>query len=232
MNSPQPAPMPEQTNNSKHAFKATVIIVIITLAYAIVRYNIARHVPWSHLPLAIANKSIALSATILIGWSFLLGPLAHFWPNTFVRQLGVRKYFGINGFALAALHAVIALVLLNAVYYPRLFLPDGQMNVTGEITMLFGIMAFLIFTAVSIASLPPVEQSMRPGQWKRVQRFGYLAYVLVLLHVALMGWSGWWRASSWEFGLVSISLLSSVFIIFVLIMRALTMNAPRKDVGG
>lgn len=220
--------MAEQTTTSKKALTTTIIVVLLALGYAVLRYNIARHVPYSHLPLYIANKSLALSATLLIGFSFLLGPLAHFWPKKFVQKLDLRKYFGTYGFALAALHAVMSLVLLSAKYYPRLFAADGKMNAMGESTMLFGIVAFVVFFAVSLASLPSVAQSMQPGEWQRTQRLGYLAYFLVLLHVALMGWSGWWKLDSWKFGLVSISLISSLFIVFVFIMRALVMK--RQDV--
>jgi len=220
--------MEEQTTHSKKALTTTIIVVLLALGYAVLRYNIARHVPYSHFPLYIANKSFALSATILIGFSFLLGPLAHFWPKTFVQKLDLRKYFGTYGFALAALHAVMSLVLLSSKYYPRLFALDGKMTAIGESTMLFGIVAFVVFFAVSLASLPSVAQSMQPGEWQRTQRLGYLAYFLVLLHVALMGWGGWWKADSWKFGLVSISLISSLFIVFVLIMRALVMK--RQDV--
>ena len=72
-------------------WKNTTIIVLIVfglcLVYAFVRYNIVRSVPFDNFPLYIANKAVALSATILIGLSFLLGPLARFWPNAFIKHL-------------------------------------------------------------------------------------------------------------------------------------------------
>jgi DMSO/TMAO reductase YedYZ heme-binding membrane subunit len=204
--------------------KKTWIIVLIifglSLSYAIIRYNIVRSVPFDNLPLYIANKAVVLSATILIGLSFLLGPLARFFKQ-FIPHLYLRKHLGVIGFGMAALHAVMSFILLTPAYYPRFFSEGGKLTFIGELSMLFGILAFLIFAAISITSLPSVDEKMHPNQWKFIQRIGYLAYLLVLLHVGIMGYRGWFMADSYRFGLISISLVSSLFIIFVLIMRIL-----------
>ena len=209
---------------------ATVVFIVFGLSvfYAIIRYNIVRNVPFDNLPLFIANKAVALSATILIGLSFLLGPLARFFPKAFVSQLYLRKHLGVIGFGVAALHAVMSLVLLNPSYYPRFYLEGGKLNLVGESAMLFGILSFLIFSAIFITSLPPIERHMHPNQWKVVQRLGYLAYIFVLMHVGIMGYGGWFRVESWQYGLASISLISALFIIFVLLMRVLVIVFSSK----
>lgn len=206
--------------------QTTVIFLLVfglSFLYAFVRYNLVRSVPFDNIPLFIANKAVALSATILIGLSFLLGPLARFWPNQFAPHLYLRKHLGVLGFGVAALHSLTSLVLLNSAYYPKFFSASGRMNLMGETSMLFGILAFLVFAVISITSLPPIEKHMHQDQWKFVQRLGYLAYIFVLLHVAVMGFQGWFKPESWQFGLASISLISAMFIIFVLAMRTLTL---------
>lgn len=208
----------------KKTTTVVLIIVFLCLIYAFVRYNIVRSVPLDNFPLFIANKSIAMAATILIGLSFLLGPLARFWPNQFVSQLYLRKHLGVIGFALASLHAIMSLALLNPAYYSKFYVEGGKFNLTGESSMLFGILAFLIFSAISITSLPPIERHMHPGQWKFIQKIGYLAYFFVLLHVTIMGFSGWFRADSWQYGLASISLISASFVLFVLLTRLLVIS--------
>lgn len=209
---------------------STVVLTVfgLSLFYAVVRYNIVRSVPFDNIPLFIANKSVALSATVLIGLSFLLGPLARFWPNQFSPHLYLRKHLGVFGFGMAALHSLISLVLLSPAYYPKFFSFGGRLNFIGETSMLFGILAFLIFAAVSITSLPPLEKHMHPDQWKFIQRMGYLAYVFVLAHVAIMGFQGWFKSESWQFGLASISLISALLIIFVLIMRIVVIIFPHR----
>lgn len=212
--------------------KTTIIVLtvfVICLAYAYIRYNLVRSVPFENFPLFIANKATALSATILIGLSFLLGPLSRFWPNQFTSHLYLRKSLGVAGFAVAALHALMSMVLLTPSYYPRFYAESGRLNLIGETSMLFGILAFLIFTAVAITSLPPIEKHMHPDQWKLVQRFGYLAYLFVLVHVAVMGFAGWFRPESWQYGLASISLISALFIIFVLVVKTYLTGENARD---
>lgn len=205
-----------------------VIVVGLSFLYAVVRYNLVRSVPFDNVPLYISNKAIALSATILIGLSFLLGPLARFWPNQFVPHLPLRKHLGVFGFALAALHAVASLILLTPAYYPRFFESGGKLTFTGETSMLFGALAFLIFAAITVSSLPGIEKQLDPNKWKFVQRLGYLAYVFVLAHVFIMGYRGWFRPESWQYGLASISLISAMVIILVLLMRVLVVIFPRR----
>ena len=97
----------------------TLTTLLSSLGYAILRYNIVRNVPVESIPLYISNKAIALSTVILIGLSFLLGPLARFWPKQFVPHLYLRKSLGLTGFTLAALHAIVSLLL-----FLRLIIPD------------------------------------------------------------------------------------------------------------
>lgn len=206
------------------------IIFVFTFAYALLRYNILRSVPIDQIPLYITNKAVALTATILIGLSFLLGPLAHFWPKKFEHQLYLRKYLGVYGFGIAALHAIMSLMLFSPSYYPRYFdTTTGKMTLGGESAILFGILAILVFAAIAVTSLPSIEEKMQPAQWKSVQRLGYLAYFLVLLHVGIMGYKGWLNPESYSFGLISISLITALFIIFVFILRTLVIIFPFRS---
>jgi len=212
--------------------KATVMILLfvvgLSLAYAVVRYNVVRHVPLNNLPLYISNKALALAATLLIGLSFVLGPLARFFPKL-IPHLYLRKRLGVSGFWVAAIHAVISLAILTPAYYPRLFEKSGKMTWQGETFLLFGILAFLVFGAISLASLPPVEEKMEAKQWKSVQRLGYLAYGFVLLHVGLLGYRGWSSANNYKYGMASITLIAAIFIVFVLLMRVLVAVFPKKS---
>lgn len=211
----------------KRATTISLIVFIATMLYAVVRYNLVRSVSFDNIPLYIFNKAIALTATILIGLSFLLGPLAHFWPSI-TQHLYLRKHLGVFGFGVAALHALISLILLTPAYYPRFFNSDGKLTFIGESSMLFGALAFVIFAGITVTSLPGIEKNMDQSRWKFIQRLGYLAYVFVLAHVALMGFRGWFRAESWQYGLASISLISALVVIFVLLMRTLVIVVNKK----
>ncbi|MBI4084937.1 MAG: ferric reductase-like transmembrane domain-containing protein [Candidatus Liptonbacteria bacterium] len=224
----QPSP-PAQAGNWKKGIFISLFIVALSFLYAFLRYNVVRNVPYEQIPLFISNKVFALSSLIIIGSAFLLGPLAGFFPKTFLPKLYLRKPLGLIGFGVAALHSFISLAILNPSYYPKLFDASGKLNFVGETSLLFGILAFAVFSITAISSIPAIEERMRPEQWKRIQRLGYLVYFFVLMHVAIMGFKGWFDPASYKYGLVSISLISVLFIIFVFILRILAGVFKKKN---
>lgn len=203
-------------------------VVGFAFAYAIVRYSVVRDVAIAHLPLYLANKAVALAATILIGLSYVLGPLAHWWPNRYVPLLPIRKSLGLTGYGLAAFHAIASLILLSPAYYAKFYGLDGKLTGAGELSLAMGILAFLIFTGVALSSLPAVEEKLHPDDWQRIQRYGLGAYALVLGHVAVMGYRGWLRPENYQYGLVSITLLSALAIILVFTIRALATDRHHR----
>lgn len=224
--------MEEHTSRTIKSHKnkiAKIVIITFTLSllYAFMRYNVVRDVPLINFPLYIANKSIAMEATILIGISFLLGPLARF-RKSFVESLELRKGLGLWGFGMASFHAIASLLLLSPAYYQRLYGEAGKLTLQAEGFLAFGILAFLVFAIVSFTSIPGVSSNLDPAKWKTIQRLGYIGYIFVLSHVAILGYKGWSRADSYQYGLASISLVSVMFIVFVLLMRIVVMIFPKK----
>lgn len=212
----------------KSVLTTFAVVFLVLFTYAIVRYNVIKGVDAAYIPLYISNKAIAVTATILIGLSYLMGPLARFWPKTFAPKLPLRKHFGLFGFGLAVVHGIISLLLFNPSYYPKFFTEVGKLTIEGELSMLFGIIALFIFSIVAITSIPSVEKSMNQKKWLFVQRLGYLAFALVLFHVLFMGVSGWLRPETWPGGLLPMSLISFVIIAFVLLMRLIVLLSKRR----
>ena len=219
----------EKTGWNK-AVNVLSVIFIISFAYAIIRYNVIRDVPIENIPLFISNKAIALAATILIGISFLLGPLARFFPNRYTQHLYLRKHIGLVGFGLGALHSLMSLALLSPAYYGKFYDGDtGKFNAIGEGSLLFGVLAFIVFSLVSITSIPSIAERMTQQKWQTIQRMGYLAYIFVLLHVVVMGFAGWLHASAYQYGFISVSLVAALVIILVLTIRILVLAFPRSS---
>lgn len=204
----------------------TVTVLIGAFLYAIVRYNIIKGVSWEHLPLFISNKAIALASVVFIALSYFLGPLARFWPGRIVPLLGTRKFFGLLGFGLAAIHGLLSLLLFTPANYPKFFSIDGTLNLVGELSMLFGVLAFLVFAAVAVTALPGVAISLQEQRWQAVQRMGYAGLLLVLLHVAVMGYEGWSNPSAWPGGLLPISLIAAIVIACTLLLRIVVLLSP------
>jgi DMSO/TMAO reductase YedYZ heme-binding membrane subunit len=209
------------THYWKSALKITAVTFLFFFVYAIIRYVALRGIAIDQIPLFINNKAIALAAVYLIGFSYVLGPLARLWPKSFGPKLYLRKYLGILGFSVAAIHAFISAMLLSPAYYPRFFTEAGKLTLNGELSMLFGTLALFIFAAVSITSLPSVEEKMHRPQWQLIQRIGYLAFFLVALHVFVFAWRGWINPEAWSNWMAPMSFLAVAFITFVLIMRFL-----------
>lgn len=206
----------------------TATILIVIFAYAIIRYNILKGVAWEQLPLFISNKAISLSAVVFIALSYALGSLARFWPQTFVPALSLRKFLGLFGFGLAALHGLISLLIFTPAYYPKFFLDSGKLNLVGELSMLFGVLAFFVFTIVALISFPAIAKSMDTERWLRVQRIGYLGLVLVFLHVFTMGIEGWLKPAGWPGGLLPISLVAAIVIALALLLKITAIVFPKE----
>ncbi|HEY4510877.1 MAG TPA: hypothetical protein VJG29_00725 [Candidatus Paceibacterota bacterium] len=206
----------------------SLLIFLATFMYAVVRYNAIKGVPWIDLPFFISNKAIALSAIVFIALSYALGSLARFWPRIFAPTLSARKFLGLLGFSLAAIHGFISLLIFSSAYYPKFFLESGKLTLTGELSLLFGILAFFVFSLVAISSMPAVAKSMEVKRWLAVQRIGYLGLVLVLLHVFFMGFEAWLEPSGWPGGLLPISLVAAIVIALVLLIKVTALIFPKR----
>ena len=205
-----------------HVFVASVVMAAAFL-YAIVRYHIFKGVPWDQFPLYISNKAIALSAVILIVISYTLGSLATFWPHLFERTLYARKFFGLTGFGLASLHSLISLVIFNAAYYPKFFETTGKLNLTGELSLLFGVLSFAVFSLVAITSVPSIAESLGHERWHKFQHLGYWGVAATAGHVFVMGFSGWLDTASWPGKLLPISLIAFTLALAALFLHGIAL---------
>ena len=211
------------------AIPSCIVILAVAVVYSVVRYHIFKGEPWDHFPLYIFNKSISLAAVSLIALSYMAGPLTRLHAGTFSFLLPFRKYYGLLGFGLAAVHIIMSLLIFSQAYYPKFFEESGKLNLTGELSMLFGVLALFIFFLVAISSLPSVASSMTPKDWGNLQRQGYLALAVVMLHVFVMGYEGWLRPEGWPGRLLPISLIAFSIIAFTLLLRVVVSLFPVKD---
>lgn len=189
------------------------------LAYAVVRYHIAGGVAWSHLPLFIFNKAIALAATILVACSYLLGRTLPWYANDPRTKLVVIKFCGLMGFSLAAMHGLASLVLLTPAYFQKYFVADGRLNLAGELGAVTGIVALWALALPAIATLPMMPKALGGLRWKRTQRMGYVCLALVVAHLVALGWRGWLHPAEWPWRFPPISLLAVVAALLPLLQK-------------
>jgi len=56
-------------------------------------------------------------------------------------------------------------------------------------------------------------------RWKRGQRLGYVALILVLAHLATLGFTGWVHPEEWTSGIPPISLIAAVIAGIPLVVK-------------
>jgi len=206
----------------------SIIILLVIFTYAIVRYHIVRGVSWDNFPLYISNKAISLSSLVFISISYMLGSLARFIPGSFVKALPSRKFFGLLGFGLGAIHALISAIIISPAYYARFYAQNGKLTLNGEMILAFGVLAFFTFLIVAITSLPSVAEKLDNKEWLAMQRLGYLGLILLLLHVFILGRAGWFRPDAWQAGMMPISLAAAIVVTFTLILKISALLFPKK----
>lgn len=179
------------------------IAFIPSLAYAVVRYNIFKEVPWGNLPLWVSNKAFAMTATILVAYSFCAD------------KSKPRKEIGILGFYIAIIHAIISLIILNPSYFAKFFSADGKLNFTGELSMLAGILSFSLLLIAVYKSYPAVTEEAEVDL-NSIRQLVLWGILLNLVHLSVMGLPVWLKVADWPGMLPPITLVSGIIsIIFI-----------------
>ncbi len=208
-----------------------ILLFGVPMTYAIFRYHVFGGVEWSHFPLFIANKAISLSAIFFIATSYLVGKALRDSDFEPVKRLVLIKFCGLMGFSLAAIHSFMALLLFSPQNYPKLFGEDGRLNLTGELSMAFGVISLWCLSIAAITSLPFMHEAVGAARWKRGQRMGYFCLALAGGHVLVMGFTGWFKPSGWHGYLPPISLVALIAAATPLLMKMLNSVSAKSEQG-
>jgi len=178
---------------------------------------------WLAIP-GVLNKSAADTAVFLMGASMLLSGICYFW-NIFDPLIRFRKHLGLIGFAFGIAHLALSFSALQSL----LKVETWQKGLMWP--ALTGLLAMMIFTVMALVSNSRTARLLGGKWWRRVLRTGYLALILVLVHVVLLKSGRWmtWYQNGME-TLPSLSLLISIFMMVVILMRvALWLELKRKQ---
>ena len=196
--------------NSAGPIIATVML--FGLAYAIVRYHIAGPVPWKDFPFFIMNKGISLSAFILLTCNFSLGPLSNLGVRVPEGWLNARKAMGMTGFLLVLIHALMSFLLFTPAVYGKFFESDGTLTLLAGLSMLGGILAFVVLWAYNLSFQTFLREDRAYIRFITSRKFMLFALLLGAAHVFFMGYEGWLAPSDWHGGLPPVSLVA--FVVF------------------
>lgn len=202
--------------SDKNRFSGGIIsvITILSVCYAILRYNIVGDVPWKDLPLFILNKGVSLSSLILLFFNFSLGPLKNIGVKIPEYWLSARKSMGIAGFLFAFIHIFMSISILNPKYYSVFFIADGTLTIEGGLSLLGGILSFVLLWVYNTSFSSRLREDKKIIAIITSRRFLFYAFFFTGVHLFFMGYKGWGNISGWQGGLPPVSLIS--FTIFFL----------------
>ena len=226
--SARPSGRPSQPLWQPTTAKWFAVVFGSSLVYAIIRYHLAGDVAWAHFPLFILNKATSLAAVFFVASSYLIGKIFRWHDHDKALRLVVIKFCGLMGFFLAGVHALFSLALLSPAYYAKYFLPDGRLNLEGEVAIVVGVIALFLLMAPAITTLPMMPKAIGGQRWKRNQRLGYVALAFVVAHLVALGLEGWLAPAGWNGGLPPISLVALVAALVPLFVKRRMVREKRE----
>lgn len=189
-------------------------VLIIGLAYALLRCHVAGSVPLNEFSITTLNQGISLSAFILITCSFSFKPIISLGIKLPVTWFNARKALGMTGFLLVLIHALISFLLFTPTVYGRFFKPDGTLTSLAGFSMLCGILAVVLLSAHNLSFHTFLREDRRFDRFITSQKFLLFALLLGAAHLLILGYTDWFSPDAWQGGLPPLGLLA--FLVFIL----------------
>jgi hypothetical protein len=196
----------DQNHNS--APLLILVILVLAISYAVIRYHLAGPVPWKDFPFFILNKGISLAAFVLIACNFGFGPLRNIGVPLPDSWLAARKAVGMTGFLLVLIHALMSFLLFKPAVYGNFFSQDGTLTLFAGLSMLTGVLAFVILWAYNLSFQTFLREDKVFISFITSRRFLLVAFILGGAHLLFMGYEGWLKPGGWHGGLPPISLVA------------------------
>jgi hypothetical protein len=199
--------------------KIFLLVFSVSLIYAVLRYHIFGGVDLRHFPLYVFNKVVALSGFLLLISSSLLSLV-----NSRIKE--ERDMIGFGSLILIIIHVFISLAILGPEYFQKFYSPDGRMNLTGELSMFFGVLGLASMWMVNRYFSLSGMLNRGSGAKKEFKKLINLAIIAGFFHTLIMGLKGWLIPAEWHGYLPPITLLSAlgvlVWIYFLLGKKRIT----------
>lgn len=169
-------------NNTKkkiwlHTWILTGIIFLLCLIISLIIYQVG----WA----VAVSRSLAGTSALLIGSSFALSGFCYYW-DFLDSKISYRKYLGLAGFWTALAYSVSLLIVEPERYFfgfaKNFFTPD----------IILGLAAMIILTFMALISTDKMMIMMGPQNWRRALRWGYYAWMLLILRAWFIE-KGLWR---------------------------------------
>jgi hypothetical protein len=128
------------------------------------------------------------------------------------------RALGLWGAGLAGAHIVVSLALLRPAYYAKFF-GEAKMNLTGELSMLFGVLGAGCLAVLVAWSVPRNREDGEARPCSACLATGMLA--LAACHLFVMGIRAWLAPGGWPGRMPPISLVGFAAAVAALGVRVL-----------
>ena len=108
----------------------------------------------------------------------------------------------------------MSLLLFKPAVYGSFFETDGTLTLLGGLSMLGGILAFVVLWAYNLSFQTFLREDRRFDRFTTSRRFMHYAQLLAAAHLLMLGYEEWLAPDGWQGGLPPLSLVA--FLIFIL----------------
>ncbi|MFZ9916543.1 MAG: ferric reductase-like transmembrane domain-containing protein, partial [Phycisphaerales bacterium] len=175
-----------QWNAAKRAYDRRLAIAV---AGYLAVFFVAAAMAFDTSPLIVAMRAFGTGAAALLVFILSIGPLARFTPRM-APLLYNRRHLGVTMFLMALAHAALATLWYHGfgVLDPLTSILSSGVPFDGVAQFPFqplGLVALLILFAMAATSHDFWLRNLSPQVWKALHLGVYLAFALIVAHVAL-----------------------------------------------
>lgn len=167
-------------NKSHYYYSASIIIVVISTTYEVYKIIFGGE---KLTGVIYQLERISLKGFLALGCFLLVmfcGAMNTKW-NITKKLLSIRGQLAIIGSILMIPHFVV----YGIKFIMKLF-GTKPISTYNYIYIIMGVLAFLIMIPLFITSFKFIRKKMNPITWKNLQRWSYLFFLLVYLHIAVL----------------------------------------------
>lgn len=205
--------MDKELDRKNSAGIIVALTCLFSIGYAVLRYHVVGPVPWKDLPFYTLNKGIALSAFILLTFNFSFGPMNNLGIKVPDGLLNSRRILGMTGFLMVLIHVLMSYMIFNPAVFGKFFYDNGTLTLMAGLSMLGGIIAFVILWAYNLSFQTHLREDIKFIQFITSRNFLLTAGLFSLIHLFFMGYTGWLKPNTWPGGLPPITLVGFVFFV-------------------
>lgn len=105
-------------------------------------------------------------------------------------------------------------IFFGKIYFVRLFTSASTMPVTQLFAAIASLLMLVIMIPLAIMSFSKVRKKMKPKLWKRLQRFAYVFYALIYIHIFLLTYSSAQaRRGDYALSLILYTIIFGVYLV-------------------